>query len=196
MHKRQLLATLNKKNSLVRCKAMLSSFTHGRHNEILFFDEKVFTVQHIVNKKNRRILSTDKSTLLRSTFKVSRTKKPALVMVWAGATASGRTQLVFIPEGVKINQLVYQEIIHEQVLKPLAQSHFENVSWTIQQDSAPTHKEKVIQEWCRTHFPDFISSEEWPPCFPDINPLDFSIWSQLEYIIKRRGKNSRGTHAK
>ena len=32
---------------------------------------------------------------------------------------SGRTQLAFIPEGVKINQLVYQEFIHEQVLKPL-----------------------------------------------------------------------------
>ena len=29
-------------------------------------------------------------------------------------------------------------------------------------------------------FSDFISSEEWPPCSPDLNSLDFSIWSQLE----------------
>ena len=68
MHKRQLLTTLNKKKRLERCKAMLSRFTHGRHNQILFPDEKVFTVQHILNKQNHRILATDKSTLPESTF--------------------------------------------------------------------------------------------------------------------------------
>ena len=101
-------------------------------------------------------------------------------MVWAGVTASGRTQLAFIPEGVKVNQLVYRENILEKVLKPWAESHFGNVSWTFQQDPASAHKAKATQKWCRTNFPDLISSEEWPPCSPDLNPLDFSIWSQLE----------------
>ena len=100
MHKRQLLTTLNKKKRLERCKAMLSRFTHGRHNQILFSDEKVLTVQHILNKHNHRILATDKSTLPESTFRISRTQKTASVMVCAGVTASGRTQLAFIPEGV------------------------------------------------------------------------------------------------
>ena len=91
---------------------------HDRHNQILFSDEKVFTVQHILNKQNYRILATDKNTLPESTFRISRTQKPASVMVWAGVTASGRTQLAFIPEGVKVNQLVYRETILEKVLKP------------------------------------------------------------------------------
>ena len=78
-------------------------------------------------------------------------------MVWAGVTASGRTQFTLIPEGVKVNQLVYRENILEKVLKPWDESHFGNVSWTFQQDSAPAHKSKATQKWCRTNFLDLIS---------------------------------------
>ena len=28
--------------------------------------------------------------------------------------------------------------------------------------------------------PEFISKEKWPPSSPDLNPLDFRIWSILE----------------
>ena len=131
---------------------MLSRITHDRHNQILFSDEKAFTVLHILNKQNHRILATDKNTLPESTFRISRNQKPASVMVWAGVTAIGRSQLAFIPEGVKVNQLVYRETILEKVLKPWAESHFGNVLWTFQEDSAPAHKSKATQKWCRTHF--------------------------------------------
>ena len=84
-----------------------------------------------------------------------------------------------------------------------------NDPWIFQQDSAPSHKAKATQEWCRTHFPDFITTDEWSPCSPDLNPLDFSVWSILEERvsgtslysvedlkrIKRMGKNSRGNPA-
>ncbi|KAI6650908.1 Carnitine O-palmitoyltransferase 1, liver isoform isoform X2 [Oopsacas minuta] len=159
---------------------MLPHFTNGRHKQILFSDEKLFTVQQVLNKQNHRILATDKSTLPESTFRVSRTQKPASVMVWAGVTATGRTPLIFIPKGVKINQSVYRESILENVLKPWAQSHFGNDLWVFQQDSAPADKAKATQKWCKTNFPGVISSEEWPPCSPDLNLLDFSIWSILE----------------
>ena len=32
----------------------------------------------------------------------------------------------------------------------------------------------------KTDIPHFISKEEWPPSSPDLNPLDFSLWSILE----------------
>ena len=162
-------------------------FTHDRHNQILFSDEKVFTVQHFLNKQKHRILATDKNTLPESTFRISRTQKPVSVMVWAGVTASGRTQLAFM---VKVNQLVYRETILEKVLKPWAESHFGNALSTFQQDSAPVHKAKATQKWCRTHFPDFISSEKWQSCLPDINPLDFYIWSQLEEVVNATALHS------
>ncbi|XP_054720805.1 origin recognition complex subunit 1-like [Uloborus diversus] len=38
----------------------------------------------------------------------------------------------------------------------------------------------MTQDWCRTHFPDLISSAEWPPYSPDLSSMDYSVWSILE----------------
>ncbi|GFV40643.1 DDE_3 domain-containing protein [Trichonephila clavipes] len=83
---------------------------------------------------------------------------------WSGGIwASGKTPLVFVEEGVKINQKVQQMDILEAVVLSCAQKHFGNANWTFQQDSAPAHKVKKTQEWCKVNFPDTISSEECPP---------------------------------
>ena len=55
MHKRQLLTTLNTKKKLERCKAMLSRFTHDRHNQILFSDEKVYGSAHLEQAESQDI---------------------------------------------------------------------------------------------------------------------------------------------
>ena len=46
-----------------------------------------------------------------------------------------------------------------------------------QQDSAPAHKGNETQDWLSEHCPDFITREEWPPNSPDLNPLDYAVWS-------------------
>uniref|UniRef100_A0A183CKH9 DDE_3 domain-containing protein n=1 Tax=Globodera pallida TaxID=36090 RepID=A0A183CKH9_GLOPA len=58
--------------------------------------------------------------------------------------------------------------------------HFRQREWIFQQDSAPVHRARVVQAWCRDHFPGFIPAEEWPPYSPDLNPMDYSGWSILE----------------
>ena len=45
---------------------------------------------------------------------------------------------------------------------------------------ARTTTKSPLQEWCKAHFSDFITSAEWPPFSPDLNPIDYSIWSILE----------------
>ena len=146
IHKRQLLTTQNKQKMLERSKIMLSRFADGLHKQFLFSDEKLFTVEQIVNKQNDRILAVDRNALHPAVFQVYRTQKPASVTVWAGITSYGRTPLVFIPQEVKINQIVYRESILEAVLKPWAMKHFKNRKWTFQQDSAPAHRAKATQE--------------------------------------------------
>ncbi|GFU92088.1 uncharacterized protein TNCV_1659201 [Trichonephila clavipes] len=84
-------------------------------------------------------------------------------MVWSGICASGKKPLVFLEEGVKINQKGYQRDILGAVVLPWAQKHFGNATWRFQQDTSPAYKAKKTQEWCKTNFSDMISSEEWPP---------------------------------
>ncbi len=61
-----------------------------------------------------------------------------------------------------------------------AQKHFKEEKLTFQQDSAPAHKLRSTQDWIGDNLPDFISSQEWPPYSPDLNHLDYLIWSILE----------------
>ena len=75
----------------------------------------------------------------------------------------GRTPLVFVPAGVKINAATYKELILQPIVKDLGEMMFENQPFIFQQDGAPAHTAKSTQEWLQTNIPDFISKEEWPP---------------------------------
>ncbi|XP_045457904.1 uncharacterized protein LOC123668157 [Melitaea cinxia] len=59
----------------------------------------------------------------------------------------------------------------------------------VKQDSAPGHKERTTQVWLETSVLDFIRVEDWPSSSPDLNPLDFKLWSVLEDMAcsKRHG---------
>ncbi|GBO01112.1 hypothetical protein AVEN_252085-1 [Araneus ventricosus] len=46
-------------------------------------------------------------------------------MVWVGICASGKTPLVFVDGGVKINHKVYRRDILEAVVIPWAEKHFD-----------------------------------------------------------------------
>lgn len=175
--KGQLLTDENKRVRLERCRKLLKRAAHSNWEHILFSDEKLFSVQQVFNRQNDRIWS--RSPPGNSSI-VPRRQGSKSLMVWAGICATGKTPLVFINSGVKINKDVYQKDILEDVVIPWAKKHFGNQHWTFQQDSAPSHRAKAVQEWCRTHFPDFISSQEWPPYSCDLNPLDYSVWSILE----------------
>ena len=94
-------------------------------------------------------------------------------MVWAGISAVGRTQLVFVPEGIKINSKTYHEMILDHVVKDLSHTVFSGKPFLFQQDGAPAHTSNSTQGWLRENIPDFIRKEEWPPYSPDLNPVDY-----------------------
>jgi hypothetical protein len=101
-------------------------------------------------------------------------------MVWAGITATGKTPLVFVERGVKINAQVYQERILRDVLHPWARHHFKDRPWTLQQDWAPAYSARSTMALCKELFPAVWDKDVWPSNSPDLNPLDYSVWSILE----------------
>lgn len=82
-------------------------------------------------------------------------------------------------EGLKIMAEVYLEVLQD-VVKPWLDSNYPNGNYIFQQDSAPAHKAKKVQAWCQKELAGFWPWEFWLPSSPDLNPLDYSVWSVLE----------------
>ena len=51
------------------------------------------------------------------------------------------------------------------------------------QDSAPSHRAKVTQQFLRQNTLDFIAADKWASSSPDLNPLDYCIWDILKDLV-------------
>lgn len=180
------LTPKQKKVRLDRAKELLRLDERGEFPNIVFSDEKNFPIEQFVNSQNDRVYLTERTYENLSQRLVTRSKFPSQVMVWAAVTADGRSPLVFIEPGVKVNAIYYREKVLEAALEPWARKHFGRRPWTFQQDSAPSHKARVNQEWLKNHVPHFISSSQWLSNSPDANPMDFSIWAILESKVRTK----------
>ncbi len=187
MFKGQLLNDKQKLIRLTKCKALKQRFSHDRHRQILFSDEKLFSIEESHNTHNDRMWAAEPPDI--ESRIISHSQKPRRVMVWAGIRHGSKLPLVFIEEGVKINSDVYQTMLEEKVL-PWAQENLEGEDWTFQQDSAPAHRSKQTQGWIEENFEDFIHPRDWPPYSPDLNPLDYSIWGILQANVGRQRHQS------
>ena len=179
MRTRQLLGAATKAKRLAQASLLRRKLRDGMLRNIVFSDEELFTVQDCLNQQNGRVLSRDRQSIYEDHRRVYRTQKPVSVMVWAAVSESGRSPMVFIPQGVKIKRDVNIRDILEGSLKR-GQKQFRDQHWTFQQDGATSHSSRETQQWCQSNCPGFSSKDECPPSSPDLNPLDFSLWSVLE----------------
>lgn len=180
-----LLTPSLKKGRKERSKALLSRYAGNLHRKILFTDEKIFTVEEKLNKQNDRVYATSSKEAAKAAKKVERGHHPSSVMVWWGVSWEGVTTLHFCDQGVKMKAKTYQEDVLENVVLPLNDTLFAGKHWIFQQDSAPAHKAKSTQAWLRKNLPEFITAEQWPSGSPDLNPLDYKLWSDLEDMACR-----------
>ena len=59
MQKVHVLTENMKKKRLSKCLELLKRFRSDRHKQIVFSDEKLFTVDPVLNRQNDRIIATD-----------------------------------------------------------------------------------------------------------------------------------------
>jgi len=72
-----------------------------------------------------------------------------------------------------------------------AMRHISGETFIFQQDSAPAHRARETIELLSRMTPDFIGPEMWPPNSPDLNPVDYSIWSIVkERVYQQRIQNT------
>ena len=183
----QELTEANKITRLVRAKQLLKKYPEQAVGFIWFTDEKLFTVAAPVNMQNDRVyapagslkrhLSAERLLRTRSTYSKS-------VMVSVGVSALGCTELIFIEPGVKIDGAYYRDVLLSQHLLP-AIKKMSGDCFTFQQDSAPAHRASETVALLTRETPDFIPPTLWPPNSPDLNPVDYKVWSVLQERVYR-----------
>ena len=90
--------------------------------------------------------------------------------------------------GLKVNTNVYL-----YVLIPSCNQVAGGRPWVWQQDSAPAHKSKETQAWLQKECYDFVPFAHWLPSSPDLNPLDYFVWSYVENITNMTSHNTKAS---
>ena len=104
LQKRQLISGATIEKRLARSKLFLKRLKNGTLQNLIFTDEKLFTVQQEHNHQNDRVLAKTLDSIPSNTRKVFRTQKPASVMMWTAISEKGKSPLVFVNSRVKINK--------------------------------------------------------------------------------------------
>ena len=108
-------------------------------------------------------------------------------MVFGVVSREGHIMPPYIFEvGLKGNTKVYLDVLKSVV-----------IPWCNQvaggRHSALAHKSKETQAWLQKECYDFVPFSHCPPSSPDLNLLDYFVWSYVENITNMTSHNSKAS---
>jgi hypothetical protein len=107
-------------------------------------------------------------------------------MVFGSVSREGRSPLVVLESGSRLNQFTYIQKGLIPQRKNLADLKTEGDA-IFYQDKAPCHASGRVQDFLRENFPAFIPNAHMPPNCPDGNVLDYCVWSLLKERLNKYG---------
>ncbi|XP_076046122.1 uncharacterized protein LOC143028211 [Oratosquilla oratoria] len=82
-------------------------------------------------------------------------------------------------QGLRANAAGYSEVL-ETVVKFWIGKIRDGRPYIFQQDAAPSHKAQSTQEWMSDNQYDHVTPNMRPPNSPDLNLMDYYVWSIIE----------------
>ena len=156
------------------------------------WDRRCTAVQQLMLSTNPSYDNRTIASILKMQ-RVMKTKFPATVMVFGVVSSESHIMPAHIFEvGLKVNTKVYLDVLKSVVI-PWCNQVAGGRPWVWQQDSAPVHKSKETQAWLQKECYDFEPFSHWPSSSPDLNPLDYFIWSYVENITNITSKNTKAS---
>ena len=166
----------------VRASNFFETFDDSEMDDILWSDEKWFVLNQSPNRKNDGIWGPMGTENVWATKKAHGQK----IMAWCGMIR-GRVILHWFEGGVDGD--TYLQMLQD-VVWPVVKD-MKNI-WFMQ-DGAPAHVMPAVLEFLHQKFGNNIISRKtaypWPAYSPDLNPLDYSFWSQaMAHVIRCQPK--------
>ena len=155
-----LLSTVHMKKRLEFARYWRKNYNTTYSRKIFFSDEKQFSLNGIINKKNDVIYAKTREDANKKGGVKKVTKFAASIMVWCGLTYSGASRPIFLKEGETLNSNNYCSRVF-----PVAFADGKELigeKFVFQQDGASSHTSKKAQEWCCRKFWRFIDKFQWP----------------------------------
>ena len=125
--------------------------------------------------------------------RVMKTKFPVTVMVFGVLSSEGHIMPPHIFKvSLKVNTKAYLDVLKSVVI-PWCNQVAGGRPWLWQQDSVPAHKSKETKGWLQKECYDFVPFSHCPPFSPDLNPLDYFIWSYIKNITNMTSHNTKAS---
>jgi transposase len=150
---------------------------HDEWSHVLFTDESRFSLE----SDNRRVLIwRERSTRNNRPFVRERSHYGGGgVLIWAGISIGGRTDLYVLRNG-SLTGLRYRDEILRPIVMPYAVAVGD--SFLFMDDNARPHRARLVDSMLQE---EGIERMEWPACSPDLNPIEHA-WDALGRRIAAR----------
>ena len=161
---------------------MLRYFTKANLHKTFFIDESIFTVEGMYNAHNDVFYTRErkKEDVGECCLHHGKSNFPKSVMVSAAISNLGKTSLYLIEHGVRIDAEYYCDGLLSQLIPEM--TNLSGGDFIFQQDGARSHTAKHTMAYFDENLPEqaeILLPEDWPPHSPDLNPMDYCIWSSL-----------------
>lgn len=177
---RNLITENQKVKRVIRSTDLSNWMENNPEKIVLWTDESQIEFDSFKNKQTDRILMTSE-TPKRDRIRM-KSKNPEKVMIFGLVGSDGsKMPLIFMPKGVTLSSPTYRTFILDEVVSWIRE-RYEPGQTILMQNGAPPHTSNVTQQFLTEQLGEsgYWNKTQWPPSSPDLNPLDFSIWSILK----------------
>ncbi|OQV22089.1 hypothetical protein BV898_03934 [Hypsibius exemplaris] len=155
-------------------------------SNMLFLDECYICVGKYFNHQNERCYGYSLETISDGK-KFKQFPKTALgAMVFGAVYFFGQSPLVVLKSGLSLIQHICKDSCLKPMLEDLPYGLKAN-SAILYQDKAPCHASGTVQAFLKEKIPYFIPDTDIPLNSPDLNPLDYCVWSLLKERVNNHG---------
>ena len=182
--KGQKLTNVDHEKRVSCSKKLLRIISKVKLQRTFFSDEKIYNVNGPINSQNDRFYSQAalKEQVKDGTLYSETELFPKSLMVSGAVSKLGKTSLIIVRPGVKVNAAYYCDEILAKLI-PEMNELADGGHYVFQQDGARSHTAKATIEYLECNVPEVVPPHCWPPRSPDLNPLDYGFWSSIEQNV-------------
>ena len=176
---RHLISAVHAQKRKTLCNGLRKKYRVADIPNFVFCDEMYVVAGETGNHQNDRCFGKSWELISDDRKFKNKKKSPLRAMVFAAVWRDGRSRLIVLKSGFRLNQTTYIETC----LKPLIEDVSPNMKTDLAilyQDKAPCHTGKKTQRFLEEHACSFVPAHIVPPSSSDLNVMEYRIWPYMK----------------